>query len=927
MSGHSVTPPHDSGEAVTYLRALYAGLRASGGRAGIVGGPVGNQKWTPRVWRAVPEELDELAADALKRSANAFVNVNPMRPGVPKGKRGTASDVVALLGFSADLDLAVPGHKGDKARPPTAEAVWEAITAAGIGRPTMAVHTGGGCHAYWLLSDALELASDEERAAADQRAERFHGALDAAYEAAGWDSPDNVADLPRVLRVPGTVRTKEDAPDPLPVELLWADGPRYNLDELAAMSVAEELDEGEVVTEAGGEAMTEARWARRRRTVLDNVTTERSDEYGPELVERILSDYRDRLSKFNTGGQYRSGTYVELRDLACWAGAREAILGDELDSDLREAARASGLTARRGSKVVADLIATGLDKGRGAPYKPPVLRRAAKATPQASEAPDASSEDELEKRARLEEELDRPSITVNDRQLREIEAEVARALQRLNGTAPQLFDRGGEVVAVARARMRPVGEAGLSSFASVAADFYRVTEKGGARPVSPPRDALRALASRDAAELGLPPLDGFTAVPIMRADGTIRSTPGYDAVSRLFYAPTDGMVVDEIPAHPGADEVEKARRLLVDTWGEFPYRDQASRAHALALLLTAVLRPAVSGPVPLAVFTASTPGTGKSKLPETLLAAVTGARIAATPLPGSEEERRKAITASLRDDGRVLFLDNLDGQLRSGVLSTLLTSSVWSDRILGSSVTTTVPVRTVPVVTGNGVQLRGDLTRRAYYVELDAGLARPWLRDGFTYPNLVEHVLDNRAELVHAALVLGRAWFAAGRPAPTCPRLGSFEAWRTLIGGVLEHAGVEGFLANAQERIDDPDVNEWGAFVEALPTELGPQFTAAMVAAAITDRPVTWRELVPSVLASKVGRPDLAKAVGEAFNMRAGRRWDDSGLRLERAGRNRQKVALWSVAYDGPQGDDERPAAAGTELGPEAFPWGDPDRF
>jgi len=911
MNDMSVPPPYDGGESTTFLRALYEGLGACGGYAGIVGGPVGREKWWPTAWRAVPAELDALAADAVGRRWNAYVNVNPMRAGVPKGKRGAKEHVVALVGYVADLDLDVPGHKGDKVRPPSAEAVWPVLDAAGIGRPTMAVSTGGGLHAYWLLSEALELGDDEARAQADRRAERFHVGLDLAFEAAGWAAPDNVADLPRVLRVPGTLRTKEDAPDPLPVRLLWADGPRYVLDELTAMSAPEvELPQADNGTELGAEAFTR----RRKRIVLDAVG-ERTDECGPELAKRIREDFAARLSEFYRGGQYVTGTYVELRDLSVWAGARQAILGDGVRAELNEAARASGLLARRGQKVVENLLASGLDLGARDPYRPPALRGRTEHTGKASSVDDT---DELEK---LD---DRPSVTVNDRQLREIESEIVGALQRLNGDAPLLFDRGGEVVAVnARARMRAVGEAGLSSFASEAADFFRVTEKGGPRPVSPPRDALRALASRDASELGLPPLDGFTAVPIMRPDGTVVTTTGYDRVTRLYYAPTDGMVVDEVPTAPDTSEVEKARTLLLDLWGEFPYRDAASRAHALALLVTAVLRPAVLGPVPLAVFTASTPGTGKSKLPETLLAVVTGTRTAATPLPGSEEERRKAITAALRDDGRHLFFDNVDGQLRSGVLSMLLTSSVWSDRILGSSVTTTVPVRAVPVVTGNGAQLRGDLTRRAYYVELDAGLARPWLRDGFTYPNLMEHVLDNRAELVHAVLVLGRAWFAAGRPAPTCPRLGSYEAWRTVVGGVLEHAGIEGFLANAQERIDDPDVAEWEAFVEELNRKLGAKFTAADVAAAIMGAAVTWASLVPSVLAGKVGRTDLAKSIGEAFNMRRGRRWNEDGLRLERDGTNRQKVALWSVVRDEAT-VVERPAAPAS-LSEDLFdPWGDP---
>jgi len=910
--------PCDGGEARAYFATLYAGVKAGGGYAGIVGGPLKRSRFDVKRWRAVPDELDDLAKDALRLGENAYTNVNPMMAGVPQGKRGTAEHVVTLVGYVADLDLDVPGHKGDKRRPESPEAVLSILDAAGLPEPTMAVHSGGGIHAYWIFPEAIPLSTDEDRARADAAAEAWHVTLDIAFEAAGYSTPDNVADLPRVLRVPGTVRTKKEAPDPVPVTLLWADRARYTADELASfvpVEVARRAEEDATPRPAAP--------ARARRGIpLDP----RGEVVGPELKARIEADWQARLDRHL--GPYVTGRRDELMRAAVWAGSREWILGDRVRDELFRAAEAGGTTSRRGIRHVEKLIDPGLELGRADPYKPPALQAGITLPPPAR---NASSGDELENEDALEDEPagpDRPSIYVSNRQLREVEERMIRALQRMNGDAPRLFDHGGEVVAVARARMRAIGEAGLSSFASRAADFYRVTPPTTAHPegrvvaVSPPRDALRALASRDAADLGLPPLDGFSSVPIFRPDGTIVTTPGYDRTTRLFYAPTDGMVVDEVPAEPDRSEVEKARTLLLDTWGEFPYRDEASRAHALAVLVTAVLRPAVLGPVPLAVFTASTPGSGKTKLPETLLAVATGKKTPAVALPGTEEERRKTITSALREDGRTLFFDNVDGTLRSAVLSMLLTASTWSDRVLGSSTQVELPVRAIPVTTGNGTQLRGDLTRRAFYVELDARLARPWLRDGFTHPNLQDHVLANRAELVHAVLVLGRAWVAAGRPAPTCPRLGSYEAWRTLVGGVLEHAGVEGFLANAQERIDDPDVGEWAAFTEALATELDPQFTAAQVAAAITDRPITWRDLVPGVLAGKAGRTDFAKSIGEAFNMRAGRRWDDTGLRLERVGQNRQKVNLWAVVRDhnGPAAGDE------VELRDDLFdPWSSPD--
>jgi hypothetical protein len=58
--------------------------------------------------------------------------------------------------------------------------------------------------------------------------------------------------------------------------------------------------------------------------------------------------------------------------------------------------------------------------------------------------------------------------------------------------------------------------------------------------------------------------------------------------------------------------------------------------------------------------------------------------------------------------------------------------------------------------------------------------------------------------------VLIRAWLAAGRPEPSTPRLGSYEAWSVVMGGVLEAAGIEGFLSNLAEAYEQSDMEDSG---------------------------------------------------------------------------------------------------------------------
>ena len=57
-----------------------------------------------------------------------------------------------------------------------------------------------------------------------------------------------------------------------------------------------------------------------------------------------------------------------------------------------------------------------------------------------------------------------------------------------------------------------------------------------------------------------------------------------------------------------------------------------------------------------------------------------------------------------------------------------------------------------------------------------------------------------------AALTLIRAWIAAGRPKGK-KTLGKFEGWAEVMGGILQVAGVPGFLdqLEAFRERDDPE--------------------------------------------------------------------------------------------------------------------------
>ena len=80
---------------------------------------------------------------------------------------------------------------------------------------------------------------------------------------------------------------------------------------------------------------------------------------------------------------------------------------------------------------------------------------------------------------------------------------------------------------------------------------------------------------------------------------------------------------------------------------------------------------------------------------------------------------------------------------------------------------------------------------------------------GFRHPNLEQWTVAHRGELMSAALTILRSWFAAGSPEPEHQTFGfgSFEEWQRELGGVLENAGVEGFLSNVHDFRDESAVD------------------------------------------------------------------------------------------------------------------------
>jgi hypothetical protein len=413
------------------------------------------------------------------------------------------------------------------------------------------------------------------------------------------------------------------------------------------------------------------------------------------------------------------------------------------------------------------------------------------------------------------------------------------------------------------------------------------------------------------------PLEQIVNSPFVRADGSICMTNGYDEESRTFVrmsAELAGSIV--VPDEPTGEDVSRAVKYLLDEWlGDFPFPTRADRAGALALLLTPFVR-GWMGVAPIAVIDGNGPSAGKGLLMDLIYRVVSGRPAILKALPSDNEETRKAITAALVA-GRSMMVWDEAHVLEGKALAQLLTVPTWSDRRLGATAEVEIDNRVTFAALGNNVRVEGDVGRRAYRIRIHPQVEDQSGRDAneFRHPDIPAWTDEHRAELLGAVLTLIRAWVLAGRPSGVAT-FGSFETWSRTIGGILEHAGVPGFLEGRKEWLAGANVSgeTWAVHLAWLGSEFGGR---AFLTSDVAERLVRAGVKAPLPSASRtVSVPENSAAYCRSLGMVYHHRQDQTfyGLTLMRDGVTngsaRWRVSKWDrdrkgVTFTPPSGGDQ----------------------
>ena len=133
-----------------------------------------------------------------------------------------------IVGLYADIDILDAAHKKRNLPPDEESARSILFTEA---QPSVVIHSGGGLQAWWLFKEPWTLDTPEEIERAGALSKRWVRALRANAAAKGWDV-DQVGDLTRILRVPGTSNCKV-AGHKRPVVIREINDRRYNPSDLA----------------------------------------------------------------------------------------------------------------------------------------------------------------------------------------------------------------------------------------------------------------------------------------------------------------------------------------------------------------------------------------------------------------------------------------------------------------------------------------------------------------------------------------------------------------------------------------------------------------------------------------------------------------------------------------------------------------------
>jgi hypothetical protein len=482
-------------------------------------------------------------------------------------------------------------------------------------------------------------------------------------------------------------------------------------------------------------------------------------------------------------------------------------------------------------------------------------------------------------------------VVVNGRQDREI---LEKSRDALWTAFPDLvYRRSGRLMRIVGPVLDPISAGGLYDRLARAVSWIRVTD-GGDKAASVPRRLIPPLL--EAPGVPIPTVEEVVTIPaFVGPDFMWVNSPGFDAGTGTLFVGSH-LDVAEVADVPSAEDIQAARKTIDGWLIEFPFADRTARAHAIALLITLVVRPAVTGHTPMFVIEASTPGTGKTTLAEVVCLAATGVAPISKRYSRDGEEMAKraaswvecAYSAVLLDDVARITGDS------ANVLSSLITTGGIEVRAMRELRMAGGRWSGILIATGNNIALAEEMPRKICRVRLDSP-EDPTTRQ-FRRTDIHAWTLEHRAEILRSVVTLVSAWKAIGRPHGPNTRP-SFNEWAGVVGGILSCLNAQ-LSAAFLDHGDLADMMTFGEGVDELRA-----FVQAWIAdgRGVNDGGIPATDLVgvaegADVFGAVMGdKSDRSKASRLGRHMKRQRGKTVLGHRITGVQDRRSKALRWSL--------------------------------
>jgi len=693
-------------------------------------------------------------AASLSKKSQVYFGINRRSHLLSVGERGGNGDVGNISIIGMDIDVSDP-KEPDKELPQSQEEALTLLETFTL-KPSFTISSGVGVHAYWALNEEIEITNDQERKDAQELVRSFYRGFAEFAQPFKFDSTH---DLSRMLRFPGSWNFK-DPENPKQVVFLSENPERtYSISEIKRVGIAKPTSLPKQSLQIKPGVMSLAKVSRGCSWINNALVNPKSVKY-PEwfAVASILYFADDGRARFHEWSKkhpdYDAVETDALFDQVEPEKAKRTC--ESIATSLHGANHCNQCPFRGGINSPVDL---------GLPGKRYIISNSG----------------------------DLPTKT----------AQAWSAVYVAN-EPPRIFRNKTGIL-----RINP-GEVGWDlldsksarhEFARIA-DWVRPSSKG-LTPADPQQMVIDDLL--ETINPPLPYLKKVTTIPVITSDGRLVSAFGYDADSQIYRVRSlDLSRLDLGEKSRFKDAPEAASFILDDCLHDFPLATKQDKAHALALMLHDFARNLFTGPSPFFLLDKPIHGSGATLLATVLCYPSMGSSVPTKVFSNNEEEVRKQITSHLMSGGGPYLFDNLpdDRKIDSDVLASVVTSTIYSDRALGTNNDVKLENLGPWIATGNNPDFSGQLKRRVIRARLIPDTDEPYLRENFLHNPLMKWVQENRADLVDACLTIVMSWINAGRPVWHGQPLGSFEEFSKVMGGILQNAGVEGFMTDMDYQKD-----------------------------------------------------------------------------------------------------------------------------